>query len=255
MVAPTALQPTYVLHHRPWRDTSLIVDVWCMHTGRQTLIVRGARKAQGKQPAKRSMLQPFHPLQLNYSGRGDMGYAQQIEWASAPIMLHGKALYCGMYINELILKLLPLSDPYADLFAYYQEALNRLAAKADEEQELRRFENRLLEELGYQVDLNHDLDHHQPINGQYCYEFFPLQGVRQYMNTTDHPIINSHQKTRFLIQGLDLLALNQGQLHQVAIKRLSKAIARANLDKLLDGKLLRSRELFRQMVDNNPSKL
>ncbi len=247
MATPTHLQPTYVLHHKPWRDTSLIVDVWCMHTGRQTLIARGARKMQGKQPAKRALLQPFHPLQLSYAGRGDMGYIQHIEMAGAPLMLQGKSLYCGMYINELLLKLLPIADPYPALFAYYQEALNHLASPVDAEPVLRRFENHLLEELGYQVNLQHDIDSHQAITTNDYYEFLPLRGVRK-VNVETATIGQQHGQAKLLIQGHDLLALATQQQHNQTLKQLSKTMARANLDELLAGKTLRSRELFRQMT-------
>ncbi len=235
------LQPAYILHSRPFRDTSLIVDAWCMYTGRQTILVKGARKAQGKQPAKRTLLQPFQPLQLSYGGRGEMGLLKQLEAAGVPLMLQGKALYSGMYMNELILRLLPIADPHANIFAFYQSALSSLQNTKDVEPTLREFESRLLMELGYHVDLTCDMLTKAPVVSAANYMLTPLQGVQEM-----EP--NFAAVGAMVIPGSALLELQQDAIELSAqARKVSKYIARVNLDAVLGNKPLRSRELFRQL--------
>jgi len=240
------LQPAYILHSRPFRDTSLIVDAWCMYTGRQTILVKGARKAQGKQPAKRTLLQPFQPLQLSYGGRGEMGLLKQLEAAGVPLMLQGKALYSGMYMNELILRLLPIADPHANIFAFYQSALSSLQNTQDVEPTLREFESRLLMELGYHVDLTCDMLTKAPVVSAANYMLTPLQGVQEM--EPDFAAAGA-----MVIPGSALLELQQDAIELSAqARKVSKYIARVNLDAVLGNKPLRSRELFRQL--HMPSK-
>ena len=235
------LQPAYILHSRPFRDTSLIVDAWCMYTGRQTILVKGARKAQGKQPAKRTLLQPFQPLQLSYGGRGEMGLLKQLEAAGVPLMLQGKALYSGMYMNELILRLLPIADPHANIFAFYQSALSSLQNTKDVEPTLREFESRLLMELGYHVDLTCDMLTKAPVVSAANYMLTPLQGVQEM-----EP--NFAAVGAMVIPGSALLELQQDAIELSAqARKVSKYIARVNLDAVLGNKPLRSRGLFRQL--------
>lgn len=235
------LQPAYILHSRPFRDTSLIVDAWCMYTGRQTILVKGARKAQGRQPAKRTLLQPFQPIQLCYGGRGEMGLLKHLEAAGVPLMLQGKALYSGMYINELILRLLPIADPHANIFAFYQSALSSLQTAQDVEPALREFESRLLMELGYHVDLTCDMMTKAPITSTASYMLTPLQGVQEMQ--PDFSAAGA-----MVIAGSALLELQQESVeYSVEARKVSKYIARVNLQAVLGDKPLHSRELFRQL--------
>jgi len=237
------LQPAYVLHSRPFRDTSLIVDAWCMYTGRQTLLVKGARKAQGRQPAKRTLLQPFQPLQLSYRGRGEMSLLTQIEGAGVPLMLQGKALFSGLYMNELLLRLLPIADPHVDLFAYYQAGLNHLQRTQDVEPALRSFESSLLMELGYHVDLSCDMVSRAPINAKAGYLLIALQGVQEVA-------LGSVAAGAMVLPGVALLELLAGGELSPQARKVGKYIARTNLDAVLGDKPLRSRELFRQLDFN-----
>jgi len=235
------LQPAYILHSRPFRDTSLIVDAWCMYTGRQTILVKGARKAQGRQPAKRTLLQPFQPIQLSYGGRGEMGLLKQLEAAGVPLMLQGKALYSGIYINELILRLLPIADPHSNIFAFYQSTLSNLQSTQDVEPALREFELRLLSELGYHVDLTCDMITKAPIVSAANYMLTPLQGVQEME-------LDFTAAGAMIIPGSALLELQQEVAELSAqARKVSKYIARVNLDAVLGNKPLRSRELFRQL--------
>lgn len=243
MFDSSQLQPAYVLHSRPFQDTSLIVDTWTMYSGRQTLMVKGARKAQGRQPAKKALLQPFQPLQISFGGRGDMGYLKQLEAAGPPLMLQGTSLYSGMYLNELLLRLLPVADPHPELFAFYQSGLQSLQPQANLERVLRQFEGHLLSELGYHVDLGRDLRTGEVVDANAWYRFVPLEGVEKVH-------LGSGQNTAGYLSGQQLIALLASGLEgeqSEDVRQLSKRIGRANLDQLLGDKPLKSRELFKQL--------
>ena len=118
--------PAYVLHSRPERETIVIGDLFTLNQGRVSVIVHGARKAQGKQPAKRALVQPFTPLMVSFTGRGELRTSVQFEGAGAPLAIVGNSLYSGLYVNELLLNLLASDDPHPNLFASYQALLNEL---------------------------------------------------------------------------------------------------------------------------------
>ena len=170
-----------------------------------------------------------------------MGLLKQLEAAGVPLMLQGKALYSGMYMNELILRLLPIADPHANIFAFYQSALSNLQATQDVEPTLREFEARLLMELGYHVDLSCDMITKAPINSSANYMLTPLQGVQEMQ--PDYTAAGA-----MVIPGSALLELQQeGVELSSQARKVSKYIARVNLDAVLGNKPLRSRELFRQL--------
>ena len=142
--------PAFVLHTRPWRETSLIVDIFSRHHGRLGLVARGARRAGA---ALKARLIPFQPLTLSWFGRAQLRTLHAAEWQGGGLMLRGHALMCGFYLNELLLRLLPEGDPHETLFDHYTLALAELNARPDMEPVLRRFELDLLSELGYAQSL------------------------------------------------------------------------------------------------------
>ncbi len=138
--------PAFVLHTRPWRETSLIVDILSRHHGRLSLVARGARRAGASIKAR---LIPFQPLTLSWFGKAQLRTLHAAEWQGGGLMLRGHALMCGFYLNELLLRLLPESDAHELLFDHYARALDDLNLCAELEPVLRRFELDLLSELGY----------------------------------------------------------------------------------------------------------
>ena len=144
--------PAFVLHTRPWRETSLIVDILSRHHGRLGLVARGARRAGS---ALKARLIPFQPLTLSWFGRGQLRTLHAAEWQGGSLCLRGHALMCGFYLNELLLRLLPEGDAHERLFDHYTLALADLSGRADVEPVLRRFELDLLSELGYAQSLGH----------------------------------------------------------------------------------------------------
>lgn len=147
--------PAFVLHTRPWRETSLIVDVLTRHHGRVGLVARGARRAGA---VIKTRLLPFQPLSLSWFGKGRLRTLHEAEWQGGDLMLRGLGLMCGFYLNELLLRLLPEGDAHEILFDHYAQALSDLDATQEVEPVLRRFELDLLSELGYAQPLGHLAD-------------------------------------------------------------------------------------------------
>ena len=145
-------QPAYVLHSYPFRETSLIVEVFSRDHGRVALLARGARRPRS---VLRGLLLAFQPLELGWAGKGEVPTLMKAEWQGGQPLLSGKALFFGYYLNELLLHLLPREDTHASLFAAYAAVLRRFADNL-QEADLRRFERALLQELGYGLTLTHD---------------------------------------------------------------------------------------------------
>src|SRR5215472_17488080 len=143
------LARAYVLHQRPFRDTSLIVEAFARDYGRLTLFAHGARGPRSRFTA----LQPFRPLLLSWSGRGEAPALAAAESAEAPPALAATQLLSGFYLNELLLKLLTRGDPHPELFDLYEATLAELRSAATAEAALRLFEARLLGFIGYGLNL------------------------------------------------------------------------------------------------------
>lgn len=140
----------YVLHRRPYRETSLLVELFTEDAGRVGVVARGARK-----PRKGAVaLEPFRPLRVTWAGRGELRSLRDSEPGGAAAPLHGEALYLGFYVNELLLRLFPRFDPYPRVFGAYRETLAALAG-GGRERPLRSFEAGLLRELGVAPDWQH----------------------------------------------------------------------------------------------------
>lgn len=144
-------EPAYVLHTHPWKETSLVVEAFTAGHGRVGLVARGARRAHA---ALRTRLLAFQPLGLSWAGKGGLKTLYGAEWQGGALQLSGRALICGFYVNELLLKLLPPADPHPGLYRCYERTLHALAAAEDPQPVLRRFELDLLSELGYAQTLD-----------------------------------------------------------------------------------------------------
>lgn len=136
----------FILHTWPYKETSLIVEVFSRSRGRLGILARGARRPRS---ALRGLLLAFQPLRLSWSGSAELGTLTGAEWSGGEAALTGAGLMCGFYLNELLLRLLPREDPHEALFDAYAEALARLAVTGPQAPVLRGFERRLLAELGY----------------------------------------------------------------------------------------------------------
>ena len=146
-------QPVYVLHSYPFKETSLVVELFSKEFGRIAAVAKGARRPHS---AMRGMLQSFQMLDGAWSGKNELKTLHSLDWSAGLTLLKGEALMCGFYMNELLLRLLPREDAHESLFAYYASALHTLTNETDLAITLRRFELKLLQEMGYAVPLLQD---------------------------------------------------------------------------------------------------
>lgn len=151
MTGLKTLEKAFVLHTRPYRDTSLLVDFFTLDAGRVTAVARGAR---GPKSRLKGLLQPFVPLLINWYGKTELVTLGGADANGASITLNGDVLISGMYLNELLMRLLTRFDPLPHLFEQYNRTIIALSQKQLPELCLRLFELNLLNELGYGLRLN-----------------------------------------------------------------------------------------------------
>lgn len=233
------LQPAYILHTRPYRDTSLLIDLLTPDFGRVTAIARGVRKT--KTP-KRQLLNPFSRLLVCWQGKTDVKLLTSFEADNYFLALKGNHLYSAFYLNELLVRLLPEMDRHNGLFYAYEQSLGALQQQVDIEPLLRSFEFRLLEELGYALDFTQDVRNGCDINEQGFYECNIQEGF--YAASPDIP-------ESFLIKGEWLLNIAAGNYASPATRLAAKKLARRMLKPLLGSKPLHSRELFKHINPDN----
>lgn len=149
------LQPAYILQHRKYRESSLIIDVLTRDFGIVSILARGVRKKKSKTAG---LLLAFSALKLSYAGKNELKLLTHVELDSAPMKLTGLSLYCSFYINELIRYFLHKHDPHPEVFAEYHQCLTQLANATETEEILRFFELNLLEHIGYGVQLTFNAD-------------------------------------------------------------------------------------------------
>src|SRR5262245_44929985 len=162
-----SLEPAFLLHHHPWRDSSRILELLTRSQGRVAVFARAARRGGSALPAA---LQPFGTILVSYSARGDAGQLTAAERSGTVATLSGERLMSGFYANELLIKLLPRNDPHPRLYDAYETLVAALVdAGADAARALRVFEKRLLDELGYGLNLETDASSGLPVAASASY--------------------------------------------------------------------------------------
>ena len=226
------LQPAYILHTRPYRDTSMLVDFLTPQFGRITAVARGVRS---RKTSKRNLLNPFTRLLISFQGKTDLKLLTHFEAETTNFTLTGKHLYSGFYLNELLVRLLPELDAHADVFYRYQQSLQYLNEQADLEPILRYFELQLLSDLGYAIHFGADAKSGLPIISDNSYCLDVQQGF--YLSEPDAP-------ANFQFSGAHILAIDCQNFQQAEVRQTAKRITRILLKPLLGNKPLMSRELF-----------
>jgi len=229
------LAPAYLLHQRPWRESSALLEVFSEAHGRVGLVARGVRSARSRQ---RGDLQPFRALRLSWQGRGELGTLTGVEADGALLRLQGKALYSAFYLNELLMRLLARHDPHPALFGHYRDTLQQLAAGADIERILRLFEIRLLQEAGYALQLDAEVVSGQALRADTLYDYHLESG----------PVALADERNGgFVFRGSSLIAMARDDLADAAVLADAKRLLRAALRLYLGDKPLKSRELFKPL--------
>ncbi len=227
------LQSAFVLHGRNYRETSVIVDLLTRDFGKLSLLAKGVRKSRSRTAG---LLQPFVPLLVSYVGKAELKTLTQVEMAPPAIFLQGMALYCGLYVNELVDAFLHKHDPHPEVFDDFRQCLQELSVNTSLEQILRSFEVRLLENIGYGLQLLHEVDCDAPIHAGMRYRYTPGLGPQL--------------QTDGAFSGATLIALRGGALESTQMRAEAKKLLRSVLDYHLAGKPLKSRQLLAQLVKN-----
>ena len=232
-------QPAYVLHSYPFRETSLIVEVFSRDFGRMALLARGARRPRS---AIRGLLMAFQPIEIGWAGKGEVLTLMKAEWQGGQPLLAGEALFCGYYLNELLMHLLPREDAHEQLFAHYAKMLARLAADPSgkvREADLRSFEKALLQELGYGLTLNYD-SAGKTILPEAFYTYRMEQG----------PVRLEHDEAAAqVVIGKTLLDLDAEDFSDPRSRYESKALMRTLMAYYLAGKELETRKIFKELQE------
>lgn len=226
---------SFILHRRPYLETSLLVDIFTENYGRLNLIVRGVRKAKSSEAF---LWQPFIPLKIGWCGRTDLPTATYIEKIDEVIHLTKEVLLVGLYLNELLMSVLPKYDPYPEVFKQYYLTLQEIKSGL-KENKLRSFEKKLLSELGYGLPDSHDVDH-KPIDPLGYYQ---LQIGKGFVLTSMIDAEKSLQGEHPIFSGKVILDF----LHESWTKEslpAAKIMMRLLLKPLLQFKPLYTRELF-----------
>lgn len=230
-----SLAPVYLLHQHAWRETSRVLEIWSREHGRLGIVARGVRRPRSP---FRALLQPFTPLNLSWSHRGELGNLTGAEAAAHAPVLQGRTLMAAFYLNELLLRLLARQDPHPQLYDAYAATLVALARDNHTAPPLRIFEKRLLTALGYGLSLDRQAGSQQPVkvDAEYRYDLDagPVPAARG-------------QSNGLHISGRALLALHNEELDDAEDLRAVRRLLRAALERHLDGRPLKTSGVMRAM--------
>ncbi len=221
------LQPAFILQHRTYRETSLIIDVITQDFGRCSLLAKGVRKVKSKTAG---LLQPFVPLALSYVGKSELKTLSAVEVSEPFVRLAGMALYCGFYVNELVSCFLHKDDPNPEVFGYYKQCLINLADSTKLETALRVFELNLMESIGYGLYFGQD----QSLNPSEKYRF-----------TVDAGLVAAEDG---VFSSAALKAIVAQEFTEPSVLAEAKLLMRTVIDSHLQGKQLKSRTVINKII-------
>lgn len=226
------LQPAFVLHRRPYRETSLLVNFFLREHGCLSAVAKGARTAKSRW---RAVLEPFSAVLVSLVGRGELLTLTGAECHGVPVLLSPAVLSAGFYLNELLTGFLRCGDPHPVLFDAYVTALQELATTGLQERILRLFEKKFLAALGYGLPFGGP-------PGSFCpeademYKFYPDLGFQP-----------CGPEVEGAFSGRSLLSLAEERLDDAESLRDAKRLMRLVLPLLPGARPLQSRRLFLAM--------
>lgn len=233
------LAKAFILHTRPYQESSLIVDVFSRDHGRFSGVVKGARR---KNSRKQGLLQPFIPLLISWQGKSELKTITQLEYYQPPIVLPGAAVFSGLYLNELLIKMLHKFDPHAAIFDHYRLCLQAIADHDAVEVSLRQFERFILHDLGYgfsfSTAIGTEAGAELTIQPEKFYQFDPQQG---FLALHTQP---SEKLQAYCFTGQEILAIDRNDLSQKEVRRSAKRLMRMALAQHLGNEPLKSVAMF-----------
>jgi DNA repair protein RecO (recombination protein O) len=227
-------EPGYILHHRPFRDTSQILDLLTRDHGRIAVVARGSR---GSKSRLAGVLRPFLPLRVSWVAKSDLGTLTGAEAAGPPAGLRGDALLSAYYVNELMLNFLHRDDPQPEVFALYAETVADLNARDDPAPALRDFELEFLGLLGYAVNLDHEGGSQVPLEADRHYDYRVEQG----------PVPVQRNEGPLVFDGATLRGIAARRFDDPAVLRGANRLLRSVISYHLGGKELQSRKVLREV--------
>ena len=220
----------FLLHQRSYGETSIIADVFTQKSGKISFIAKGAKKPKSK---FFGYLVPFQKLKITYSGRSELKTLTSIDRDLASNSnTFSKVSYSLLYINELLMKLLPKDAKHEELFVLYDEFLRKINKNNNLEISLRHFELDLLDMLGYGFDYDSEIDSNDPIEAELSYVFVSERGFRKSNSSS--------------FKGKDILSIKKRKLEAVPLKYLKEITTKA-IGICLEGKDLASRKIFKSI--------
>ena len=220
----------FLLHQRSYGETSIIADVFTQKSGKISFIAKGAKKPKSK---FFGYLVPFQKLKITFSGRSELKTLTSIDRDLATNSnTFSKVSYSLLYINELLMKLLPKDAKHEELFVLYDEFLKKINKNNNLEISLRHFELDLLDMLGYGFDYDSEIDSNEPIEAELSYVFVSQRGFRKSNSSS--------------FKGKDILSIKKRKLEDVPLKYLKEITTKA-IGICLEGKDLTSRKIFKSI--------
>ena len=233
-VSRDILETVYVLHVRTYRETSLIAEVYSRHRGRLSVIFKGIRSRKSRYSV---MVQPFVPISLSLFGKSDLKTVANLEFPEKPFAISGKNLILGMYVNELLYRLLGKFDPLESVFDSYECLLKKFENLNNPISSLREFELNLLKELGYGINFQTDAVSGEVFSPSAHYNFFVNEGFRK-----------TFEPDEMSFRGDEIQSMALGKLDQVRPKKVL-SLTRRSLASLLDHAPLTSRTIFSGLIE------
>lgn len=224
-------QPGFVLHSYPYKETSLIVDVFTRDHGRVGVVAKGAKRPHSK---LRGVLQTFQPLAVSFSGKSELRTLIDAEWVGGLLPLERNSLLCGFYLNELLVKLLARDDPHPALFDHYVSTLNQLAHDEPAQIVLRKFETALLKETGVAAQLTRCTGTGEAVVPEQSYVVDPERGPRPARPDDVWPAVS----------GQTLIDMEREDYHDPVTQAQSKQLMRFLLSHHLGGAPLNTRQIL-----------
>ena len=228
-------QPAFVLHSYPYKETSLIIDMFTRDYGRVALIAKGAKRPHSQ---LRGVLQTFQPLSSSWSGKSELRTLTEAEWVGGMLPLEKTALLCGFYLNELLVKLLARDDAHPVLFDHYVATLNQLAHNEPATIVLRKFERALLKETGVAADLTRCTVSRERVRADLVYVVDPERGARPERAADTWPRVS----------GKTLLDMENEDYQDTATQAQSKQLMRFLLAHHLGGAPLNTRQILLDLM-------
>lgn len=230
-------QPSFVLRTQPFLEESLIADIFTPESGRLRILAKNVRRVYSEYYG---VVREFQPLLLSWRGGGDLLTMVKAERPAVFPVLFGSRLICAFYLNELILRLLPLQDgSYACLFDVYSQTIRQLAQKVvPKNLILRCFEKRLLCEIGYALSFDRDAVSGEKINAHAWYVFEMYKGF----------CLTDSTKHGLCLQGKSLLDIHEEQFTGGHAERDMKILMRYVIDLQLHGRVLKTRAVLDQLT-------